>query len=459
MKVGRNDPCPCGSGKKYKKCCIEKDQESAQVIPKPQDTRPSGEALQPRTDMPLDPHVEAINARWEAFDGLDYDGQIGLFTQTLDDEALMDSQMAFDMLLTIHEHSIKQCDHDRLDSLLDALIERLPEVYDHHAHYYLDWRITHALLAGRVDAIPALVNALAETAGSDIDTFDAVAERLAYHGQLSPLADAFRIAWPLVKSSDNIVPWAVDGFAERAGLYEIFDALEHGTPADSSHAALESRIGPYLKADTEYLSRFLGHLTGQTKKTWTPGEFDSTHQGGPDAGERYTQNLSDISSEFLGYLRREEGVPYTKGELARQQIRQYLQQRQDGKLEWRESPLEAAMRRGNHARQKQRRPPPTPPDHPLCPDPSTLDRYFGGLMNTFFPQRYKAATLMELMPAWLRFLESRQLIDARQREKSLQGLHELAGALLKVWQAYRDDPALQEGLQNSVVAVIQPNSC
>lgn len=26
-KVGRNDPCPCGSGKKYKKCCFEKDQE------------------------------------------------------------------------------------------------------------------------------------------------------------------------------------------------------------------------------------------------------------------------------------------------------------------------------------------------------------------------------------------------------------------------------------------------
>ena len=24
MKVGRNDPCPCGSGKKYKKCCEQK---------------------------------------------------------------------------------------------------------------------------------------------------------------------------------------------------------------------------------------------------------------------------------------------------------------------------------------------------------------------------------------------------------------------------------------------------
>jgi preprotein translocase subunit SecA len=26
-KVGPNDPCPCGSGKKYKKCCMQKDKE------------------------------------------------------------------------------------------------------------------------------------------------------------------------------------------------------------------------------------------------------------------------------------------------------------------------------------------------------------------------------------------------------------------------------------------------
>lgn len=24
-KPNRNDPCPCGSGKKYKNCCIDKD--------------------------------------------------------------------------------------------------------------------------------------------------------------------------------------------------------------------------------------------------------------------------------------------------------------------------------------------------------------------------------------------------------------------------------------------------
>ena len=27
-KVGRNDPCPCGSGKKYKKCCGANNSEA-----------------------------------------------------------------------------------------------------------------------------------------------------------------------------------------------------------------------------------------------------------------------------------------------------------------------------------------------------------------------------------------------------------------------------------------------
>lgn len=33
-KIGRNDPCPCGSGQKYKRCCLEKEAEvSRQELP------------------------------------------------------------------------------------------------------------------------------------------------------------------------------------------------------------------------------------------------------------------------------------------------------------------------------------------------------------------------------------------------------------------------------------------
>lgn len=28
-KAKRNDPCPCGSGKKYKKCCYNKDKDKS----------------------------------------------------------------------------------------------------------------------------------------------------------------------------------------------------------------------------------------------------------------------------------------------------------------------------------------------------------------------------------------------------------------------------------------------
>jgi hypothetical protein len=30
-RPGRNDPCPCGSGRKYKKCCYRKDSEPRKI--------------------------------------------------------------------------------------------------------------------------------------------------------------------------------------------------------------------------------------------------------------------------------------------------------------------------------------------------------------------------------------------------------------------------------------------
>ena len=44
MKLGRNDPCHCGSGKKYKKCCMEKDEAA----------RPAGQEQMPEVDEKFD---------------------------------------------------------------------------------------------------------------------------------------------------------------------------------------------------------------------------------------------------------------------------------------------------------------------------------------------------------------------------------------------------------------------
>lgn len=45
MRIGRNEPCPCGSGKKYKKCCYLKDEDTAAVQGKRSDNLEDQEML------------------------------------------------------------------------------------------------------------------------------------------------------------------------------------------------------------------------------------------------------------------------------------------------------------------------------------------------------------------------------------------------------------------------------
>lgn len=49
MKPTRNDPCPCGSGRKYKRCCGAQERPAKQAMPSP---APSAAAM---PQMPFDP--------------------------------------------------------------------------------------------------------------------------------------------------------------------------------------------------------------------------------------------------------------------------------------------------------------------------------------------------------------------------------------------------------------------
>jgi len=65
MKPGRNSPCPCGSGKKYKKCCLEKDEAQARSEAEAASKAAAADRLAEkqrwgaeRARTPLDVHVE-----------------------------------------------------------------------------------------------------------------------------------------------------------------------------------------------------------------------------------------------------------------------------------------------------------------------------------------------------------------------------------------------------------------
>src|SRR5262249_42908038 len=114
----------------------------------------------------------------------------------------------------------------------------------------------------------------------------------------------------------------------------------------------------------------------------------------------------------------------------------YFVRRHAGRLDPRPSMLDEV------SRPKQKLPKPPRPAHPLCPERVTLEAFLAGMIEPLSALYHPAAALFQAMPAWLRFLESRRLIDADLRRKVANELLPLHAALLRFWQTYKDDPTL-----------------
>jgi hypothetical protein len=76
-----------------------------------------------------------------------------------------------------------------------------------------------------------------------------------------------------------------------------------------------------------------------------------------------------------------------------------------------------------------------------------LDRFLSGLLNFINPQHHKVVATFELMPAWLRFLLSRQLITTELLEETLHELKPLHLSLLQFYSKYNGDPVLRCALE------------
>ena len=151
MKAGRNDPCPCGSGKKYKKCCLAKDQEASlrqtAVIPPPPSsvapprpvpfptqqhpqpagpTAPARAAEAPTPPLPLDPVTERGESRWREFESQNGEGRIAVFFKTLEDAEVMTDDLAFEMLNILHTDAVKSGGRTRFAECVGALRDAGP---------------------------------------------------------------------------------------------------------------------------------------------------------------------------------------------------------------------------------------------------------------------------------------------------------------------------------------------
>lgn len=190
MMTGRNAPCPCGSGKKYKPCCLPKNRAVYAQQSKSKKDVTSLEPEVPLEDyekvpiadptvidhlpaMPeVDPLMERINAFWESFMNAPYEKQWSSVTKMLAEEPeLCDGEMVFEIADTLFGQAVDANEIERFKHLLDQLEKIVLEAYAEELHYILEWRIQIALTEEDEANITHYFYQFSPLAGAQLDVY------------------------------------------------------------------------------------------------------------------------------------------------------------------------------------------------------------------------------------------------------------------------------------------------
>ncbi len=166
-KTGRNDPCPCGSGKKYKKCCVDK-YDNVVNFPGP-DERAMDESLKRYRDF-----VEG----WDFDKGPaptfnEFMGQPNIATETLHDMGQFLEGKDFGSLdeMNAYMQNVTEAQNNApLDEFLGLSPSQMSRILRNPIDENKDIvQVNSAIMANQLDAVPALKQAryLLERIGSE----------------------------------------------------------------------------------------------------------------------------------------------------------------------------------------------------------------------------------------------------------------------------------------------------
>jgi hypothetical protein len=238
-KIGRNDPCPCGSGKKYKKCCLEKDLTERRELSPPaangaeweevEDPEaqefsdlaesPETNAYADEIDQEEDPEIERapqpepprypkprealldlpleqqalVDAWWKDFKPLfknrDVDEMIRRIVGFMGGhpELFVHLELEHEVLFELGAEAGRRKEWPKHAALLTRIREEHPEMYVRSFSYYDYDLMIERLVAGQFEAIPQLFNFFHRYPDSEPDNAHRVTELLAWTGRQDDL--------------------------------------------------------------------------------------------------------------------------------------------------------------------------------------------------------------------------------------------------------------------------------
>ena len=470
MKIGRNAPCPCGSGKKYKKCCLRIDEQNSaeerQQNARQQEIIDTYESVlqdtEDRKSGPFEDDGDSADAAddeteesesdriWDEFKDSDFKQKAAIIEKILGNSDLFEEFDCFELFSELHDTCQHRGDREVFKKLTHRLKREYPERYMNKLGYLLQTLIQDALIDENNAEAAKMFLEFADQADADIDIFNSTLDQMALHGDLELMLSAMHRGWEKVKYSSEIVPWGVDEYRNLAARYEIFKYVsEASDPVPTDHDFLK-KLEKFIDPDVDILETYLAHITGSSGKEWQLDDFNyqiktgrrTKNRGKPQKKEKkglsletFSRNVHYLGIEFLRYLTLEEGFFFPQAEIAALELKAYLIKRVEGDLEEEPSLFEKMMQ--PELKNKKKSPPSF--DHILCPDQKSFDRFIGSFLTFFNVRIFRAGIVFGSIPAWLRFLEAKGLIEHQMRHQTVASIYKLYRALRNILENEGED--------------------
>lgn len=464
MTPKRNDPCHCGSGKKYKHCHMKADREAekaTQSIAAPT-SPPVPTAVSHPTNVPdepqeIDPEVEKLNQLYEQFQAANYEEQIAILRNTITEQAL-DGELAFEFFNELYPHMVEQGEREEFGELTALLKMHQPEIYEEENAWFWSWEVANALALGDENALQQATDQLIKHGGEDLDQFYPVFESLLYHDRRGALLAAMN-KHDFVVAQGKYFPGAEDEANQKLADLLVLNYIETQPQAEllatNNFDTLCTALAPYTAGLVrDRLENFIARAGGLTSDQWTMDDFQFVPPPPPRswyeeedeeaAVDPAVMHLSDLSSEFLHYARHKEQIPVTKADLARENLVRYILDRHRGELT---DEKNATRPRPKKRLKKASKGKHTDVTNVLLPDAKTMDRYLTRFFGFLGNRHYQGAALFELIPTWVRFLESKGLTTTEEGSAALKSLQALSQSVVKILEGYESDPTLAENLR------------
>ena len=357
-KIGRNDPCPCGSGKKYKKCCLAQDEQRRRDDARPDDLSALFDDIPDRGDLfDEQDEPEACEDEEPSDAGIDEEPYVG---KTISDEApeISDEEQALvdawwddyeklkdpddilrhlngflgghpdlvenlalhnDVLFGLGQQLVEAGRAGEYIGLLKQVRERFPRAYlKSYSYYDRDIIIYEVIERGCSADIEGYLGWFEDYPEAAVDN-------------LFPMLDLLMVTecdeavmrlleatyYPLCRSTkvfggEKLLDPLVVGY--------LAPFLDDGVTASDARTLVErlQRIRIRLRAEwyePPHLQAIKQEITGEPGA----GLFDSF-----DATQDLAQYYARVTRNFMGWLRREKGFSWMKAHFYRDQVMRYL---------------------------------------------------------------------------------------------------------------------------------------